>query len=145
VIGLARRHLPPAQEFPTKPAECTGHEFRLPADLTEPGSANWVETQAVGFLANVQTTLDPTVLANDWAAHSARLTDAFLADVGNVLVWCSGKDLLAGLIPWLQMTHGLHPSQLRVRVRDWIVMNPDQTLMLLPEWEAFGNLLSAYP
>ena len=79
------------------------------------------------------------------ANHSARLTDAFLGDVANVLLWCSGKDLLAGLIPWLQATHRMHPSQLCTRIQDWIEMNPDQTLVLLPEWDSFRNLLRTYP
>jgi hypothetical protein len=145
VIGLARQVLPPAWAFPTRPSECTGHEFRLPAHVTESGSAAWVQTQAAGFLANVRTALDPAALAIALADHSARLTDAFLGDVANMLVWCSGKDLLAGLIPWLQATHRMHPSQLCTRIQDWIEMNPDQTLVLLPEWNAFRNLLLAYP
>ena len=123
-VGQARRVLPPARVFPTRPAECTGHEFRLPSDLTHSGTATWVQIQAAAFLANVQTALDTATLANALADHSARLTDAFLSDVTNVLVWCSGKDLLAGLMPWLQTTQRLHPSQLRARVRDWIADEP---------------------
>jgi hypothetical protein len=144
-VGQARRVLPPTREFPTRPTECTGHEFRLPADVTQAGTATWVQTQAAAFLANVQTALDPAALANTLADHSARLADAFLGDVTNTLVWCSGKDLLASLIPWLQTTHRLHPSQLRTRVRDWIIANPDATLVLLPEWDTFRNVLRAHP
>jgi hypothetical protein len=144
-VGQTRKGLPPAREFPTRPPECAGHEFRLPVDLTQAGTSTWVQTQAAAFLANVEATLDPAALTHALADHSARFTDEFLGDVTNVLIWCGGKDLLAGLIPWLQATHGLHPSQLRIRVRDWIVTNPDQTLRLLPEWDAFRNLVRAYP
>jgi len=143
-VGQSRQVLPPAREFPSKPAECAGHDFRLPADLTETGTAGWAQAQAATFLANVQTVLAPVALTTSLTVHSARLTDAFFGDVTNVLVWCSGKDLLAGLVPWLQATHRPQPSQLRVRVRDWIMVNPDQTLVLLPEWGAFRHLLRAY-
>ena len=144
-LRQVRQILPPAKEFPNQPAECAAHEFRLPADLTEAGTATWVQTQAATFLANLQTALDPTTLATALAGHSARLTDAFLGDVTNVLVWCSGKDLLTSLMPWLQTTHKLHPSQLRTRVRDWILASPDVALVLLPEWGTFRTLLRAYP
>ncbi|MBI1914587.1 MAG: hypothetical protein HYS12_07595 [Planctomycetes bacterium] len=144
-VGQARQVLPPAKEFPSRPAECAGLDFQLPADLTQAGTATWVHTQAATFLASVQTALGPAALNTALTGHSARLTDAFLGDVTNVLIWCSGKDLLTGLLPWLQATHGLHPSQLRTRVRDWIAVHPDQTLVLLPEWDALRNLLRAYP
>lgn len=144
-VGQARQVLPPAREFPNKPTECADHDFRLPADLTQAGTANWVQAQAATFLANVQAALAPAALSAELTVHSDRLTDAFLGDVTNVLVWCSGKDLLTGLIPWLQATHGLHPSQLRTRVRDWIKLNPDATLVLLPEWDTFRNLLRVFP
>jgi hypothetical protein len=143
-IGQARQVLPPAKKFPSKPTECARHEFRLPADLTSAGTATWAQTQAATFLADVQTTL-PAALSTAMTAHSARFTDAFLGDVANVLVWCSGKDLLASLMPWLKARHRLHPSQLRTRVRDWIELNPDPTLVLLPEWDSLRNLLRAYP
>jgi hypothetical protein len=144
-VGQSRQVLPPAREFPSKPAECAGHDFRLPADMTQVGTTTWVQTQAANFLASVQTALTPAALNTALTAHSTRLTDAFLSNVTNVLLWCSGKDLLTGLLPWLQIAHSLHPSQMRTRIRDWIMLNPDQTLVLLPEWDAFRNLLRAYP
>ncbi|MBL8798252.1 MAG: hypothetical protein JNM56_30440 [Planctomycetia bacterium] len=143
-VGQARQVMPPAKEFPSKPAECAGHDFRLPADLSQMGTMTWVQTQAATFLGNAQMALGPATLNAALAVHSARLTDAFLSNVANVLVWCSGKDLLTAMLLWLQTTHGLHPSQVRTRVRDWIVLNPDQTLVLLPEWAAFRNLLRTY-
>jgi hypothetical protein len=145
VVGQARRVLPPARDFPTSPAECAGHEFQLPADLAPAGTASWVQTQAATFLTSVQTVLDPIQLTTELTNHSARLTDSFLGNVTNVLIWCSGKDLLAAMQGWLQTTHGLHPSQLRNLVRDWITTNPDQALALLPEWERFRDLVRALP
>jgi hypothetical protein len=143
-VGQARQTLPPNHEFPTKPAECK-KDFWIPSDLTETGTSSWVYTQARDFLDNVNKALDPTALHSQLAYHSAILTDAFLADVGNLLVWCSGKDLLGALEPWLQTNHKLHPSVLRNRVRDWITVNPDDACVLLPEWEALRNLIRSYP
>jgi hypothetical protein len=136
---------PPDMAFESKPTECVGHEFRLPVDLTEAGTTAWIQMQAATCITTVQTALAPTAVTNVLAAHTTRLTDAFLEDVTNILLWCSGKDLLSSLMPWLQTTHGLHPAQLRTRVRDWITSHPDETFALLPEWAAFRNLLRTYP
>ncbi len=144
-VGQSRQILPPARELPTRPPECTPSEFRLPTDLSPIATAAWVQTQAADFLADVQTILAPSALTAALDNYTTKLTEEFLADIMNVLVWCSGKDLLAGLIPWLRSTHKIHPSQLRTRVRDWIIDNPDRTLSLLPEWDALRNLLRAYP
>ncbi len=142
-VGQTRQILPPAKEFPSKPGECLGHEFLLPADLSQPATAHWVHSQAAAFVASVQGVLAGAQITADLTNHTSRLTDAFLADVRSVLVWCSGKDLFAALMPWLQSTHKIHPSQLRSLVRDWIAVNPDQTLVLLPEWKTFRDLLRA--
>jgi hypothetical protein len=144
-IGQARKVLPPAREFPTSPPECIGHDFRIPSDLSEASTTNWVHTQAATFLSSVQIALDPAALNTALTTHSDGFTEAFLGDVTSVLVWFSGKDLLTAMLPWLQATHRLHPSQIRNRVRDWIAANCDQTLVLLPEWDSFRNLLRAYP
>lgn len=143
-VGQARQVLPPNRDFPTKPAECD-RDYRLPADLTQAGITAWVQTQGATFLSSVQTVLDTATLGSALTAHTGRLDDTFLGNITNVLVWCSGKDLLGALMPWMQTTHGLHPTQLRNRVRDWIALNPDQTLVLLPEWDAYRTLLRNYP
>jgi hypothetical protein len=144
-VGQSRRVLPPAREYPTLPAECIGHDFRLPADLTQAATANWVQTQAATFLGDVQAVLSPASITAELTTHWSRLTDAFLGTVANVLIWCSGKDLLTAMQAWLHTTHRLHPTQFLTRVRDWIAANPDQTLVLLPEWSTFRTLLRTYP
>ena len=134
-IGQARRSFPPMYEFPTRPAGLN-HPFQLPADSSEAGIASWIQAQSAYFLANAQASFDPSVLAAAFGVQVALLSEAFLAHIPNALAWCSGKDLLAALIPWLQASHSLHPTRLLQRVRDWIVLNPDETLALLPEWAA---------
>ena len=144
-VGQARQVLPPAKRFPTKPPECARHDLRLPADLTEAGTTNWVHAQAATFLGGVQTALAPAALSAALTTRSSGFTDAFLDDVTSVLIRFSGKDLLTALLTWLHATHKLHPSEVRNRVRDWIVVKCDQTLVLPPEWYSFRNLLRAYP
>jgi hypothetical protein len=144
-VGQLRQVLPPAKDYPSSPAECIGHDFRLPADLTQSATATWVQTQAAAFLGDVRAALDPAKITAELTHHAAQLTDAFLGNTANVLIWCSGKDLMAAMQTWLQTTQRLHPSEYRMRVRDWIIANPDQALVLLPEWNALRNLLRAYP
>jgi hypothetical protein len=142
--GQARRVMPPAKEFPSKPSDCSG-DFRLPADLSETASVAWVRDQASAYLANAQAALTPQVIEAAVADHAAKLNLAIQAGVAGILIWYSGKDLLAGLTHWLQTTHRLHPTETRNRIRDWVAANPDQTLKLLPEWDGLRNLLRSYP
>jgi hypothetical protein len=139
-VGLARKVLPPQREFPTRPDECD-RDFLLPSDLSQAGTAQWVHDQASSFMAKVTGLLSKAALDIELAVHSARLSDAFLADVPNVLVWCSGKDLLGALTPWLNSNRHLHPTEFCHRLRDWIKSHPDRTFELLPEWNSFRELL----
>lgn len=106
--------------------------------------ATWVQSQASGFLADVGAVLDPTAIQTELSQHTSRFSDEFLGNIASVLIWHSGKDLLAALQPWLQATYRLHPSQLRLRIRDWMVANVDQTLRLLPEWNGFLEMLRSF-
>jgi hypothetical protein len=142
--GQARQVLPPAKDFPNRPPECTS-EFQLPLDVSDVGTTSWIRDQATAFIASVQTALAQSSIEAAVVTHVAQLTQSLLDGVSKVLVWYSGKDLLAGLHLWLQTTHRLHPTTVLERVRDWVGTNPDQTLQLLPEWDAFRTLLRSYP
>ncbi len=72
-----------------------------------------------------------TSLAN----YVAKFDDAFVADVANVLLWFSGKDLFAGMADWLVTRRIANPGAFRAALRDWIIANPLRTLELLPEWK----------
>ena len=142
--GQARQVLPPAKEFPNRPLECK-NEFHLPGDLSEPAVIGWIRDLAAEVLARVETALARAAIEGALAANTARLTDAIRGGVPSVLLWYSGKDLLAGLRPWLEKTYHLHPTQVLIRIQEWVAANPDETLKLFPEWDALRNLLRSYP
>ncbi len=70
------------------------------------------------------------------ASRASKLSTLCLEDVENVLVWCSGKDLLAGLPqPTLVSTGTQTPGELRARLRTWIRNNPEKVIACFPEWQ----------
>jgi hypothetical protein len=72
---------------------------------------------------------------------AAQFDDGFLSDVSNVLIWFSGKDLLAGMSDWLRSRNFANPGEFRTFLRDWIIDHPERTLELLPEWRGLLDAL----
>ena len=68
------------------------------------------------------------------------LTEDLFSSPANVLLWCSGKDLLGALEPWLQGQGLSDAGRLRTSMRDWVRTHPDETLACLPEWEALVQM-----
>jgi hypothetical protein len=63
--------------------------------------------------------------------------------VANVLLWFSGKDILAGMADWLATRSIANPGEFRAILRDWIISNPDRAIELLPEWKGLIDILRA--
>lgn len=84
---------------------------------------------------------DPATVQVSFGALAARFDEGFVGDVAQILVWFSGKDILAGMADWLVTQHVPHPGVFRAALRDWIISNPEKTLELLPEWRALINVL----
>jgi hypothetical protein len=89
------------------------------------------------------TATDPTAVQASLDAFAARFNDVFVADVETVLVWFSGKDLLAGLTDWLVAKGVPNPGEFRASLRDWIIAYPDRALQLLPEWNGMLEVVRA--
>jgi hypothetical protein len=102
-VGIARQGLPPNYELETKPTVCAGHDFRLPDDLSENASPQWARDQVGDFQGRVDKILARASVDASLAARAGLFTDALLGSPSNVLVWFSGKDLLAALEAWLQV------------------------------------------
>lgn len=143
-IGQSRKVLPPAKDFPTKPAGIT-HNFQVPANLGQPACQNWVNTQASTYLSSVDSIMQAGVIAAELASHENRFTTNFCSNLSDILLWFSGKDLLAQMILWLRATHNIHPTDFCARVRDWIVANRAAALAILPEWTGFHAAVQSYP
>jgi hypothetical protein len=140
VVGQARRSLPPNYELTTKPEELGYHEFRLPDDLTDHTSMQWAREHVARFFARIDQVLAPGAIVASITARQASLTEPLFIDPATALVWCSGKDLLAAIGPWLQAEHGLGARTFLNGMRDWVISHPDAALQRLPEWN--GLLLA---
>ena len=142
VVGTCRRCLPPHYDLRTKPEELEGCDFRLPALLAEKDVADWARGQIRGFFEHVKDALDSNVVESELKKRSEVITESFLDDVNNVLLWCSGKDILAALGPWLQERGQHDAGGFRGRMRDWVRNHPQMALELLPEWNALVKLVT---
>src|SRR5258707_757576 len=77
-VGQSRQVLPPARDFSTKPPECDGHEFRLPADITQGWTAGWALVHAAAFVGSVQGVIGAPAMTARLVNHASQLTPAFL-------------------------------------------------------------------
>ncbi len=103
----------------------------------------WAATNIENHRRRIAEATDLPVVEASIEGFSARFDDAFIADVPNVLLWFSGKDLLAGMTDWLATKAMAHPGEFRASLRDWIIVNPERALELLPEWEKMTQILRA--
>jgi hypothetical protein len=134
-IGEARRSLPPHYELCTRPPEL-GERLGLLDDLEENACLTWCRGGIGEYLARISCEMCSEKVAELIAARTARLSVSCLEDVGNVLVWCSGKDLLAGLPQSaLDLTGTQTPGELRTRLRSWIRKNSKDAIACFPEWQ----------
>lgn len=143
VVGTARRSLPPHHELSTRPDGLEG-DFRLPQALDDPLTHDWARQHLSAFLTRVENSLGAAAVEQSIASRSGLLTEARFDDVSEVLLWCSGKDLLAALEPWLNARG--HPNAgafraFRRRMRNWVIENPDAALACLPERQALVQFL----
>jgi hypothetical protein len=143
VVGQARRSLPPNYELTTKPEELGYHEYRLPGDPTDPASMRWAREHMSRYFARIQQILATEAIEASIAARQATLTEPVLTDPATTLVWCSGKDLLAALQPWLQAGHGLGVKTFLNMMRDWVMAHPDVIPQRIPEWEGLLRAVRA--
>ena len=71
------------------------------------------------------------------------MLSTLVESVDDVLIWFAGKDLMAGLGPWL-VTQGIeNPGAFRAKLRTWLGDHPDDAPVLLPEWRGLISMLRA--
>lgn len=140
-VGSIRRELPPQRELRTEPVECSG-EFMIPSELSEDAVSNWAVSHVRSFGAPLSEVLSETSIKAHLARRKASISDTLIADTREILVWFSGKDLLAGLATWLA-SRNWTPGNFRAALRDWVIGHPDEALTAIPEWAAFRQLLSS--
>ena len=142
-LASLQRTLPPA--IPRRHEECGKREFALPTALDEPSQRTWVLENAGAFRQQLLAVLDEAAVESLLTEQSRRLADPAIATAAGALEWCSGKDLLAALGPWLVEVQKADPQRMRRRLRDWVRDHPDQALERLPEWRGLVTALRTFP
>ncbi len=139
LLGQHRQLVDKERLFKTRPFK---QEIRLPDDLSA--------------VASVTLLLDTI---HDWEKRIARPSDEELRQLhtdranallsrqgpGEVLLWHSGKDLLAGLTIQIDTRFKTSPKGFLGRLRDWIRDNPALAMAKLPEWSALFRCVAAEP
>jgi hypothetical protein len=132
-VGIARRSLPPFNDLPTRPAELT-NEIKLPADCSQAACVTWAMRHVEAFRRQVEATLDVASIQASLAEHAQRL--AGLMTTSEVLIWYSGKDLLAALAPLIATRPEDNPKAFLRQLSRWVRDRPQEAVALFPEWQA---------
>jgi hypothetical protein len=140
-IGCVRRVLPPHYELQTRPDGL--NDIALPPELNPEWINAWASSSIEAHRSRIVDQTEAPRVLRSLKYFSDRFDEGFIADVANVLIWFSGKDLLAGMADWLAANGFSSPGEFRATVRDWIMKNPERTLELLPEWKSLVQALRA--
>lgn len=133
-VGQLRRNLPPQFELETRPAGL--NELQLPPTTEELYSREWCLTSILEFAGRIEENMSADNVEAALGHRSTLLSEGHLSDVARVLIWCSGKDLLAGLSDdVLRHTGFSNSGELRAALRDWVRDNAEEAVGFLPEWQ----------
>ena len=140
-IGLARAKLLPPVKFQTRPAELVRKEFCLPRDLGESAMSGWATCHANSFLQMSSESLTENVIERVFGEFTSKFSDDFFDGVDNVLLWFSGKDLMATIKEWLAVHNIESPKTFRTRMRDWMMERTSIVLDSLVEWRTLMEVV----
>lgn len=134
-IGEVRRNLPPHHELRTR-TEDLGEKIQLPQDIGEIPCLDWCRNDIAQYRDRIVEQMASATVESLIASRSIRVSAANLGEADNVLIWCSGKDLLAGLPSEVLLSAGTQtPGALRAKLRDWIRSHPEHALECFDEWQ----------
>jgi len=139
-VGIARRSLPPFNDLPTRPAELT-NEIKIPADCSQAACFTWALQHVAAFRRQVEATLEVAAVQSSLAERAQRLAGLMTSE--EVLLWHSGKDLLAALAPLIATRPEANPKAFLSRLRRWVQGSPQEAVVLFPEWQALLTALAA--
>ena len=138
-IGLVRRELPPHYALQTRPDDL--NEIALPKELGYESVSNWALRSIEDHRNRIADATQPSRIQESIRDFDSRFDDRFVSDTNNILLWFSGKDILAGMAEWLHKNGFRNPGAFRASVRDWIIDHPEPALKLLPEWKGLIGVL----
>ena len=137
-IGQLREALPRTARLPTHPAALRG-EFELPAGLDENATWRWINADTSSYRRQATPLLAESAVRTRFREYLARLNTLSIEDI---LLWHSGKDLLAALQSYLAGKGVSHPTEYVKRVIIWVQAHPYTALAFFPEWQALKGLLN---
>ena len=134
-VGQVRRGLPPHYELDTRPAELK-NELQLPDSTEEGPSLKWCSALIREFATRTEGNMSEDTVEEFIDDRRALFHGRLLSDATKVLVWCSGKDLFAGLSNHALRSAGFSSAGgLRGALRDWVRENAEEAVHHLPEWQ----------
>ena len=140
-IGIVRRALPPHFELNTRPNSLKNNEIALPPTLDSTSVYDWASKEIQTHRSGIMKETDSERVEESYRDTVERFDDTFIKCVPDVLVWFSGKDLLAGMADRIVERGFDNPGNFRAQLRDWIRDNPGNALELLPEWKELAETL----
>ncbi len=140
-VGIVRRGLPPFYVLETHPSNIDPDKYALPDNPDYEWCKTWAEQNAQDHKIKIGDSLISSKVIDAFEKKVTLFSSDDFMTIDNILLWFSGKDLLAGLRQWLQ-TKGLgEPGKFRTSLRDWMTSNPKEVLANLTEWRNFVELL----
>jgi len=140
-VGLTRIELPRSYDLRTHPTEIDPSKFALPVALDSDSNKDWACKKCQEFGTNIGACLNRTLICEKFDKKTALFSDKSFISIENILIWFSGKDLLAGLKEWLDKNKQGTPKELLNKIRDWMIFHNDQVLEILPEWKRLQDIL----
>jgi len=138
-VGIARRSLPPFKELATRPPLGEGIKIPEPSALSLDATRRWVLEHIGTFREKIGPVLSDTTIIENFLSRVDVLAQC--SGMADVLVWHSGKDLLAALEPAFYRSAADNPKVLQRRLAAWVREHPERMLELVPEWRALLALL----
>lgn len=140
-IGTVRRQLPPHYELNTRPDNLKNKDIGVPAVLDVSTIHDWISNSIGNHRDRIASAMNADSVRDTFDGYIARFDDDFLVDIPNILLWFSGKDILAGMENGLKKQGIDNAGKFREKLRNWVRENPQQALEWLPEWSSLTAIL----
>lgn len=138
-VGIVRRALPPNYDLKTRPDHLG--DIDLPLALDTATVTAWASSTIEQHRERITEAAHPDVVRAALDGFIHQFNDAFIDDLRNILLWFSGKDILAGMAESLTTRGVVNAGLFRALLRDWIIGNPTRAVELLPEWNGLIEVL----
>jgi uncharacterized protein CbrC (UPF0167 family) len=146
-IGKVKFYLPPKQKLHSRPVDILDKQIAIPIDCSCDAIEKWLIETTGAFDQKVSKALKEESVKQGYWYYINLFDDFFCQEISKVLLWFSGKDLLAALEPWC-ITKGYQNASafretLTNNLIEWLRRHPDEVCAILPEWKALINCLRA--